>query len=137
MRDTGWCSLRLRFDEREVVLLRGAEQLRGTAMAHGARSDTLRTALTLAKAGQKVARSGAGGSVTLDEGEVGLFVEALRFASRELQAVLRRDDSVAQERREAVSAAFPELVEKGGWRSFGVARELDALAVRLESALKG
>ena len=33
--------------------------------------------------------------------------------------------------------AFPELVEKGAWRSFGIAREMEALAARLDAALKG
>jgi hypothetical protein len=48
----GWCSLRLRFEQRELELLRHAEQLRGAVMAHTARPAELRSALTLAKAGQ-------------------------------------------------------------------------------------
>ena len=55
-------------------------------------------------------------------------------------AVLRRALAQAGWRytrqREAVSAAFPELVELGGWRSFGLARELEALAARLHTALR-
>ena len=137
MTDFGWCSLRLRFDERELDLLRGAERLRGTAMAHTARPDVLRTALILAKAGQKVGRGTPGSLITLDEGELGLLLEAVRFAAQEVQWAARRDDGTASERREAILSGFPELVEKGGWRSFGLARELDGLANRLEAALKG
>jgi len=128
--------LRLRFEEREIQLLRGAEQLRGTAMAHGARSDTLRTALNLAKAGQKVGRGVPGSLVTLDESELELLIEALRFAAREVPLAARRDEGQGAARGEAVMAAFPELVEKGSWRSFGLARELEALAAKLEAALK-
>jgi hypothetical protein len=137
MTEFGWCSLRLRFDERELELLRGAERLRGTAMAHTARPDELRTALTLAKAGHKVSRGAPGSSVTLEEGELKLLLEAVRFAAKEVPWAARRDDGAESERREAVVAAFPELIEKGGWRSFGLARELDALGSKLEAALKG
>jgi hypothetical protein len=136
MADHGWCSLRLRFEEREIQLLRGAEQLRGTAMTHGARSDVLRTALSLAKAGQKVGRSVPGSLVSLEQGELELLIEALRFASREVPLAARRDEGQDGARREAVMSSFPELVDKGSWRSFGLARELEALAVRLESALR-
>jgi|SRR5579864_163778 len=136
MTEFGWCSLRVRFDQREVELVRGAERLRGTAMAHTARPDVLRSALSLAKAGQKVGRTTPGGSVSLEEGELSLLLEALHFASQEVQWAARRDDGTEAERRRAVMEAFPELVEKGGWRSFGLARELDALAARLEAALK-
>ena len=42
--------MRLRCDERELILLRGAEQLRGMSLAHTPRTDQLRSALSLAKA---------------------------------------------------------------------------------------
>ena len=32
-------------------------------------------------------------------------------------------------------AAFPELVDRGVWRSFGLTRELETLATRLQTAL--
>lgn len=134
MTDFGWCSLRLRFDGRELELLGGAERLRGMAMAQMPRPDVLRSALSLAKAGQKVGRTTPGGSVTLDEGELTLLLDAVRFAAQEVQLAARPGTSDGQ--RHAVMAAFPELVEKGAWRSFGLARELDALADRLEAALK-
>ena len=137
MTQFGWCSLRVRFDEREVELLRGAERLRGTAMARTPRPDVLRSALSLAKAAQKVSRTTPGGSVTLDEGELSLLLEALQFASQEVPWAARRDDGTEAERRQAVLDAFPELVTQGTWRSFGLARELEALAARLEAALKG
>jgi hypothetical protein len=137
MSEFGWCSLRVRFDERELELVRGAERLRGAAMARSPRPDLLRTALKLAKTGQKVGRTSPGGSVSLDESELNLLLEALHFAAKEVPWAARRDDGTEPERRQAVMDAFPELVEKGGWRSFGLAREIDAVATRLEAALKG
>ena len=126
--------MRLRFDARELELLRGAEQLRGAAIARSSGREELRTALQLAKAGQKVGRSAPGGSISLDEGELSLLVEALRFAAREAPAALRADGPDAQ-RRDAVFVAFPELAETS-WRSFALARELEALATRLTGVLK-
>jgi hypothetical protein len=124
--------LRLRFDARELELLRGAEQLRGAAIARSSGREDLRAALQLAKAGQKLGRSAPGGTVSLDEGEVELLVDALRFSARELSG---RSEGTG-ERSAAVVAAFPELQENS-WRSFGVARELEAVAARLAAALNG
>jgi hypothetical protein len=126
----GWCSLRLRFDERELELLRGSEHIRGAAMAHTARPDELRSALTLAKAGQKVARAAAGTIVVLDENELGLLLEALRQAVPQVQAAARASADHME-----VLAAFPELEAKGTWRAFGLVRDLEALANRLSAAL--
>jgi hypothetical protein len=131
----GWCSLRVRFDAREIQLLKGAEQLRGVSLAQTPRPDVLRTALNLAKAGHKLASSPAGASVSLEESELGLLVDALRFASKEVQLASRTDNGQASPRRDEVLKAFPELLEKGLWRSFGLVRELDALALRLDAAL--
>ncbi len=136
----GWCCLRLRFEERELELIRGAERLRGAALARTPRSDVLRTALSLAKAGHKIGASTAGSSVSLEETEVSLLLDALRFASQEVQWATRAQNGQSgqeAERYEAVLSAFPELVQKGVWRSFGLARELDGVAVRLQTALKG
>jgi hypothetical protein len=127
--------LRLRFCSRELVLLRGAEQLRGAAIARSSGREELRSALQLAKAGQKVGRSVPGATVSLDVGEVSLLVEALRFSAREVQAAGRFDGAEAG-RREAILAAFPELGESS-WRSFAVGRELEAVAARLAGALEG
>jgi len=131
----GWCSLRLRFDARELELLRSAEHLRGVALAHAARPDMLRTALTLAKAGHKLGAAGPGSSVSLEEGEVSLILDALRFATEEVQHAARQHEGDDAARRDAVMAAFPELVQKGLWRSFGLVRELEAVAARLHGAL--
>jgi hypothetical protein len=128
----GWCSLRLRFDERELQLLHGAEQLRGAAMARSSGRAELRIALQLAKAGQKVSRSAPGGTLSLEESELGLLLEALQFSAREVQAGTRSEAEVA--RRDAVFAAFPELADSS-WRSFGLARELEEEAARLAAAL--
>jgi len=129
-RPRGWCSLRLRFDERELELLRGAEQLRGAAIARSSGREELRSALQLARAGHKVGRSVPGGSVSLEEGELGLLLEALRFSAHEVQTATRADGADAG-RRQAALSAFPELEARGSWRSFGLARELDELAARL------
>src|SRR5262249_53918356 len=115
--------------------LRGAERLRGGAMAHAARPAELRTALNLAKAGLKVGRGVPGAMVTLEESELGLLLDAVRFATTEVQWAVRSDAD--EQRRSAVAAAFPELADKGSWRAFGLSRELDALAVRLAAALNG
>ena len=132
----GWCSLRLRFEQRELELLCGAERLLGAAMARRARHDELRKALGLAKAGQKVNRGVPGATVVLEENELELLLDAVRFAIGEMQAAARPAEDGAA-RRDAALAAFPELVEKGAWRAFGLSRELEALALRLSAALKG
>jgi len=131
----GWCSLRLRFDARELELLRGAEHLRGVALAHTPRPEQLRTALTLAKAGHKLGAAGPGSSISLDQAEASLVLEALRFAIVEVQHASHEHEGGDAARRDAVMAAFPELAQKGLWRSFGLVRELEALAARLHGAL--
>jgi len=132
----GWCSLRLRFDERELVLLRGAEQARGAALAHHPRPDMLRSALTLSKAGQRLRQASAGTSLTFEESEVQLLLESTRFANEEVHWAAAQRETGADPRRDAVLAAFPELVERGPWRSYGLTRELDDLTQRLEGALR-
>jgi hypothetical protein len=127
--------LRLRFDARELVLLKGAEQLRIGAFAHTPRPDALRTALSLARAGHKIDGAAPGASVSLEEGELRLLMEAARFAGQEVQWATRTQSSEDAARQRAVLAAFPELVEKGIWRSFGLHRELEAIAARLQAAL--
>lgn len=128
--------MRLRFDQRELELLAGAERLRGAAIARAGARDELRTALQLARAGQKVEHSSAGGMVSLDEAELNVLIDALRFAAREVPHATRVDLGEVP-RREAAFAAFPELADKGSWRSFGLARELEEVAARLASALSG
>lgn len=132
----GWCSLRLRFDERELALLKGAERLRGATLAHTTRSDNLRAALSLAKAGHKIGVASPGASVSLEELELTLLIEALRFGIDELQWASRASNGQEGGRRDAVFSAFPELVEKGSWRTFGLVREIEALAGRLQTALR-
>ena len=134
-RSHGWCSLRLRFDARELELLRSAEQLRGQALAHTARPEVLRTALTLAKTGHKLGVAGPGSSISLDETEVQLLHEALRFAMQEVQYAAHQQVDQDAARRDAVLSTFPELAQKGLWRSFGLIRELEAVAARLHGAL--
>lgn len=129
--------MRLRFEERELELLKGAEQLGGRAMTHSARADELRTALSLARAGHKIARAAPGASVSLDQGELNLLIHALRHASREIQWAQRVDETRDALRRDHVLKAFPELTQKGVWRTFGLSRELEAIATRLEAALRG
>jgi hypothetical protein len=136
--DHGWCSLRLRFDERELGLLRGAEQLRGASLAHRPRPDLLRDALSLSRAGAKLAHARQGTSITLDESEVKLLVDAIRFATAEIHWVsdqAARQAGASDARHTAVLNGFPELAERGLWRSFAVCRDLDGLAARLQKAL--
>jgi hypothetical protein len=127
--------LRLRFDQRELALLRAAEQVRGAALAHTPRPDDLRSGLSLARAGHKLASAAPGASISLEENEVNLLLAALRYTIAEVQRTSRAPAGQASPQREAVVAAFPELVELGGWRSFGLTRELEALAARLQTAL--
>jgi hypothetical protein len=131
----GWCSLRLRFEERDLALLRGSERVRGAALAQQARPSVLREAINLAKLGSKLARITPGASVTLEEPEVNLLVEAVRFATGELQWAAGTRDAEDSPRRQAVLDAFTELSAQGMWRSFGVIRDLEALADRLRQAL--
>jgi hypothetical protein len=131
----GWCSLRLRFEARELILLRGAERVRGAALASTPRPDVLRTALSLARAGHKLGAAAPGASVVLDETEVRLLLGAAQFATDEVQWAFKTPDDQEPRRHEAVMAAFPELADRGAWRSFGLARELEALAARLQTAL--
>lgn len=135
--DHGWCSLRLRFDERELELLRASEKVRGAALASHNRPDELRGALALAKAGQKLRYAVAGPSLSFEEGELRQLLDALRFADAEVHwAAGEREPLDANERAQVVLGAFPELVERGLWRSFSVTRDLEQLAQRLEVALR-
>ena len=129
--------MRLRFDDRELGLLRGAEQVRGASLAHNARPDLLRDALSLSRAGTKLAHARPGASVVLDESEVKLLLDAIRFATGEIHWV---SDQASQghatgERQSAVLKGFPELAERGLWRSYAVCRDLDGLSTRLQKAL--
>jgi hypothetical protein len=131
----GWCSLRLRFDERELVLLKASEHVRGAELASRPRPDVLRTALSLARAGRKLGAAVPGASISLDETEVRLLVMAVGFAVEEVQWAFKTHDDQDPRRHEAVLAAFTELADRGAWRSYGLARELEALAARLQTAL--
>ncbi len=131
-----WCSLRVRFDDRELALLRAAERVRGAALAHQPRPQGLRSALALAKAGHKLRSAGAGVSLSFDQTELQLLVEALRFAHAEIRQAAGADAHADEQRRATVLQAFPELVERGLWRSFGLLRELEQLSQRLEAALR-
>jgi hypothetical protein len=127
--------LRLRFDARELVLLRASEQVRGAALANMPRPDVLRSALSLARAGHKLGAAVPGQSLSLDEAEVRLLVTAVQFSNDELQWAFRSQADADPRRRSAVMEAFTELADRGAYRSYGVARELEALVVRLQTAL--
>jgi hypothetical protein len=72
-----------------------------------------------------------------DEAELRLLVDAAQFAADEVHwAAGQRDADAADPRRQAVLAAFPELVERGLWRSFALSRELVELSTRLAHALQ-
>jgi hypothetical protein len=129
--------LRLRFDDRELGLLRGAEQVRGASLAHHARPELLRDALSLSRVGTKLAHARPGASVVLEESEVKLLVEAVRFATSEIHWVSDQANrgQAPGERHVTVLKGFPELAERGLWRSYAVCRDLDGLAARLRTAL--
>lgn len=131
----GWCSLRLRFDARDLVLLKAAEQVQGATLANRPRPDVLRTALNLARAGHKLGAAVPGQSVSLDEGEVRLLLTALQFATDEVQWAFKSQADQDPRRRAAVMNAFTELADRGAWRSFGLARELEGLTARLQTAI--
>jgi hypothetical protein len=131
--------LRLRFDGRDLSLLRGAEQVRGAALAHHARPEELRDALTLSRAGSKLAHASPGASVNLEESEVKLLVAAIHFATSEVHWVSDQANQArpSGERQASVLTSFPELTERGLWRSYGLCRDLENLAARLQHALSG
>ena len=136
----GWCSLRLRFDADELKLLRASERLFGAELARHARPEALRTAIALARAGQRVARAGPNTPVSLAEGELKLLAEAVDFAGGEVRWLGEHADDIpdrnASERQARLGVAFPELFERGGWRSFGLRQGLESLAKRLAAALR-
>ncbi len=117
------------------MLLKGAEQIRGAAYALTPRPDVLRTALNLARAGHKVAQAHAGASISLDEPELRLLIDALRFSTDEVRWASRQPEDDRSPRRETVLRAYPELSERGAWRGFGLSRELEELSARLASSL--
>jgi hypothetical protein len=128
----------MRFEERELVLLRGAEHVRGADLAHNAKPTALRGALTLARAGHKLRAAAPGTSLTFEEGELRLLIEAARFAAEEVHwAASQRDANNGDARLRTVLEGFPELVERGLWRSFALTRELGDVAGRLQHALSG
>ena len=128
--------MRLRFDERELELLRGAEKVRGAALASHNRPDELRGALSLAKAGNKLRYAVAGPSLTFEETELKQLLGAVRFTEAEVHWTAGQQNEQLDNRARVVVNAFPELVERGLWRSFSLTRELDQLAQRLELALR-
>jgi hypothetical protein len=126
--------LRLRFEDRELALLRGAERLYGIGLTREPRPEHLRLALNLARAGQKLGHATAGTSISFEEGELGLLVSALRYAHDEIGWASHSAGDADQARRGAVLVAYPELADQG-WRSFALNREIEALATRLQGAL--
>jgi len=132
----GWCSLRLRFSDRELALLRGAEKVRGAALAAHSRPDLLRSALLLAKAGHKIGHAAPAAALVFDESELSLLLEAVRFANDEVHWATGPGAADADAaRQQSIFQAFPELVERGLWRSFALTRDLEALRDRLHAAL--
>lgn len=137
----GWCSMRFRFEEEEIGILRAAERLRGSYLSRSTRPDALRGAITLARAGQKLVGVGPDTLVTLAETEAQLLAETARFAAAEVRWLAEQADRPLDRqsaaRRDAVGEAFPDLLERGAWRAFGLSRALDAVAARLEGAASG
>jgi hypothetical protein len=131
----GWCSLRIRFDERELTLLKGAEHARGASLAHNPRPDMLRTALALSKAGQKLRHASPGASLTFEGPERQLLLEAVRLANGEIHWAIAQRDSGAVDRKQT-SGRLPGLVERGVaqlWPDARAGRLIQRLDVALRS----
>src|SRR5258708_28628909 len=109
--------------------------MRGLGLAENAKPQVLRTALDLAKAGHKLGVATPGSVLVFEEAEVGLLLEAVRFATEEVRWATRAQEDTDARRRDGVLTAFPELVDRGVWRSFGLSRELETVATRLQTAL--
>jgi hypothetical protein len=122
-------------------LLRAAEQVHGAELARLSRPDTLRTALALAKVGRKLERAAPGTSVSLEESEALLLERALRAAAAEVKWLSDRVSETpgreTEMRRETLTRACPDLAERGRWKSFGLARDIEAVADRLAAARQG
>lgn len=135
MTTRAWCCLRLRFDERELALLRGAESIRGAGLAQDGRPAMLRVALNLARLGRKLSGATAGAVVSLEDSEIKLALEALDYAVAELPAVAHADESASTPSVRAALESFPEL-RGSTWRSFGLTREIETIRDRLRQALE-
>jgi len=85
------------------MLLRAAEHARGTAYALHSRPDALRTALALSKAGHKLRHAGPGASVSFEEAELQLLLEAVRFANDEVHWAARQRETDTDPRRTAIA----------------------------------
>ena len=102
-----WCSLRLRFEERELDLLRGAEQVRGADLALHARRTALRGALSLARAGHKLRATTPGATIVLEEGEP-------------FQVATFRRDGVYLDHRHPVDVEFSDVRHDAQRRDFTI-----------------
>jgi hypothetical protein len=91
--------------------------------------------LSIARVGHKLRRASPGSTVSLDEGELTLLLEAARWAVEEVHFASTPTAEADAARRDAALEAFPELVEKGLWRSFALTRDLQSVAERLQTAL--
>lgn len=136
-RGSAWCSLRLRFTEQELALLRSSEQLDGFMLADRARPDTLRDALALARVGKRLAAAQPGELLSLSERDTRLLEDAIAASIAEIQWFGADGvDSTAPERADRTRRAFPELAEQP-WRAFAVGRALRDLQQRISAALAG
>ena len=136
-RGSAWCSLRLRFTEQELALLRSSEQLDGFMLADRARPDSLRDALALARVGKRLAAAQAGELLSLSERDTRLLADAIAASIAEIQWFGTDGmDSTPPERVDRTRRAFPELAEQP-WRAFAVGRALRDLQQRISTALAG
>jgi hypothetical protein len=134
-RGSAWCSLRLRFTEEELVLLRSSEQLGGFVLADRARPDTLRDALALARVGKRLASAQPDELLSLSERDTRLLENAIAASIAEIQWFgADALDATALSRAARTRRAFPGLAEQP-WRAFAVGRALRALQQRIGAAL--
>lgn len=134
--------MRLRFLAEEIGLLRGAELVHGEALSHQPRGVALRDALTLMRAVQKIAASGAGHAVVLGEDETAALLAAVRFSAQHLDRY--HDHVMGWRGGEPLQPAQVALLERAFPAGKGSAfetgrllRALRALSARLEAPLQG
>lgn len=135
-----WCSVRLRLTPVEVALLRGAETVYGDVLGRQPRAAALREALSLMKAGQKVASASDVAPVALGEAEAAILLAALRHTQQELERYRdyvmgwRERESVDAQRLAVLERAFPSA-KGSAWETSQLIRALQSLGSRLEAPL--
>lgn len=135
-----WCSVRIRLTPDEVALLKAAEAVHGDALSREPHAVALRDALSLMKAGQKVAAARSGSAVILGEAEAAVLLAAVRYTGRQLDRYhdmvmgWRGHEGLDADTVARLELTFPET-HRSAWEASRLARAFQALASRLEAPL--